>query len=64
MDVTLYHWIFAALFGLCFIVGVVWAYRSDIRKNPSIFTGSWKFLVAVLLIIMLLIVVKILYRFS
>ncbi|MBI1287284.1 MAG: hypothetical protein GC178_06860 [Flavobacteriales bacterium] len=64
MDITSNHWIFAGIFVLTFVVGVGFAYRDDLKKNPTIFKGSWKFLLGVVLFTMVLVVIKILYRFS
>jgi cytochrome bd-type quinol oxidase subunit 1 len=58
------HWIFAGLFALSFIAAMVFAYRSDSKKSPQYFTGSTRFLLGVILIVMLLVVLKILHRLS
>lgn len=58
------HWVFAGLFAVFFIGAMVFAYRSDRQKSPQYFTGSTRFLLGVILIVMVLIVVKILSRFS
>lgn len=58
------HWVFAGLFAVFFIGAMVFAYRSDRQKSPQYFTGSTRFLLGVILIVMLLVVLKILYRFS
>jgi hypothetical protein len=64
MDINWGHWVFAGVFALLFTIGIAFAYREDIRKSPNVFRGSWKFLFGVVLLIMLLIVIKILSRFS
>jgi cytochrome bd-type quinol oxidase subunit 1 len=56
------HWIFAGVFALAFVVGLVYAYREDIRKTPDLFNGSSKFLLSVILIIMILVVIKMISR--
>lgn len=64
MDIGSGHWIFAGLFAFSFVVATVYAYRDDLKRTPSLFQGSWKFLLGVVLVVMILIVVKILFRFS
>lgn len=64
MNIGAGHWIFAGLFALVFIGAMVFAYRSDRQRSPQYFTGSNRFLLGVILIVMLLVVLKILYRFS
>lgn len=64
MDVSFYHWVFAVTFVAVFIIAVIYAYRADIKQSPAIFKGSWRFLAGVTLVIMILIVLKILSRFS
>jgi len=43
MNITQGHWIFAAVFAVVFVLGMVFAYREDIRKRPDFFKGSFKF---------------------
>ncbi|MGB0368550.1 MAG: hypothetical protein ACPGD8_04045 [Flavobacteriales bacterium] len=64
MDIGPNHWIFAGLFALVFVVGIIFAYKDDIAKNPNLFQGSSKFLLGVILLVMVLVVVKILHRLS
>lgn len=64
MDISSGHWVFAGAFALLFVVGIGLAYREDIRKSPAVFNGSWRFLFWTLLLIMVMVVIKILYRFS
>ena len=64
MNIGTGHWIFAGIFALAFVAAMAFAYRSDRKKSPQIFSGSNRFLLAVILIVMLLVVVKILYRSS
>ena len=64
MDIGPNHWIFAGIFVLVFVVGIVYAYKNDIAKTPNLFQGSSKFLLGVILIVMIMIVVKILHRLS
>ncbi len=64
MNVGTNHWIFAGLFALFFVAGIAYAYRGDIAKSPHLFKDSSTFVLSVILIIMILIVIKILYRFS
>jgi cytochrome bd-type quinol oxidase subunit 1 len=61
-NVTTGHWIFAGVFALVFVVGIVYAYKDDIRKRPDLFSGSSKFLLSVILIIMILLVIKMISR--
>jgi hypothetical protein len=62
MDIGPNHWIFAGVFATVFIVGIIYAYRQDIAKTPTLFKGSSKFLLAVVMIVMVLIVIKIMSR--
>lgn len=64
MDIGPNHWIFAGAFAAVFVVGIIFAYRQDIAKNPELFKGSSKFFLGVILIVMILVVVKILARLS
>ena len=61
-NVTRGHWIFAGVFAFVFIVGIVYAYKDDIKKRPDLFTGSFRFLLSVILIIMILLVAKMISR--
>jgi cytochrome bd-type quinol oxidase subunit 1 len=60
--VTTGHWIFAGGFAIAFIIGVVYAYKDDIKKRPDLFKGSFKFLVGVVIVIMTLLVIKMISR--
>ncbi len=62
MNITKGHWIFAAVFAVVFVVGMVFAYREDIRKRPDFFKGSFRFVLGVLLVLMTLIVAKMIHR--
>ncbi len=42
--------IFALLFFLLFLVGIIWAYRKDKGDNKTLFKGSYKVLLFVLFI--------------
>ena len=64
MDIGPTHWIFAGVFALVFVVGIIYAYKEDVAKTPSLFQGSSKFLLGVILFIMIMVVVKILHRLS
>ncbi|MDA9121370.1 hypothetical protein N9J52_04985 [Flavobacteriales bacterium] len=61
-SVTTGHWIFAGVFSLVFIIGIIYAYKDDIKKRPDLFSGSFKFLLGVILIVMVLLVVKMINR--
>ena len=63
-SITTYHWIFAGVFAIVFLIALAFAYQDDAKKAPDMFKGSSGFLLAVVLIIMVFIVVKILYRVS
>jgi hypothetical protein len=52
------------VFAAVFVVGIIFAYRQDIAKNPELFKGASKFLLGVILIVMILVVAKILARLS
>jgi len=62
MDVTTGHWIFAGVFAVAFIIGIIYAYKDDIKKRPDLFSGSSKFLLSVILIVMVLLVIKMVSR--
>ncbi len=64
MDITRGHWIFALLFTIGFIIMMFFAYRDDIKANPQYFKGSWKITLIIVGSIMVLVVIKILFRFS
>jgi len=36
--------IFALIFFICFVIGIIWAYRKDKGTNRSLFKGSYKVL--------------------
>lgn len=60
--VTTGHWIFAGVFAAIFVIGIVYAYKDDIRKRPDLFNGTSKFLLSVILIVIVLLVVKMISR--
>lgn len=62
MNITGGHWIFAGVFAVVFVVGMVYAYREDIRKRPDFFKGSFRFVLGVLIVLMTLIVAKMIHR--
>jgi len=62
MNITQGHWIFAAVFAVVFVVGMVFAYREDIKKRPDFFKGSFRFVLGVLVLLMTLIVAKMIHR--
>lgn len=62
MNVTKGHWVFAAVFAVVFILSMVFAYRNDIKKRPDLFKGSSRFVLAVIVILMTLIVAKMIHR--
>lgn len=64
MNIGQGHWIFAGLFAIGFIAAVAYAYGSDKKKSPDYFSGSNKFLLGVIVVVMTLVVVKILLRSS
>ena len=42
--------IFALVFFICFVIGIIWAYRKDKGGNKSLFKGSYKILIFALLV--------------
>jgi len=64
MDIGPGHWIFAIVFIIAFIIFMVFAYRDDIKQSPQYFKGSWRVALLVIGSIMVLIVLKILFRIS
>ncbi len=61
-SVTTGHWVFAGFFAVVFVVGIIYAYRDDIKKRPDLFSGSSKFLLSVIIIVMILLVIKMISR--
>jgi len=61
-NVTPGHWIFAGVFTVLFVIGIIYAYKDDIRKRPDLFNGSSKFLLGVILTVMILLVIKMISR--
>lgn len=41
---------FGVLFFIFFVIGIIWAYRKDIKKNTSYFKGSYKVLLFVIVV--------------
>ncbi len=41
---------FALFFLVAFIIGMIYAYRGDIKKNPKYFKGSFKILISFIVI--------------
>lgn len=64
MNVTIGHWVFAGCFIIAFVIALMYSYMADKRKSPTYFTGSSKFLLGVVVVVMLLVVIKILYRLA
>jgi len=62
MNVTKGHWIFAGVFAVVFVLGMVYAYREDIKKRPDFFKGSFSFVLGVLLVLMTITVAKMIHR--
>jgi cytochrome bd-type quinol oxidase subunit 1 len=62
MNVTKGHWIFAGVFAIVFVVGMIYAYREDIKKRPDFFKGSFSFVLGVLLLLMTITVAKMIHR--
>lgn len=50
------------MFAVVFVMGMVFAYREDIKKRPDFFKGSFKFVLTVLVTLMVLIVAKMIHR--
>jgi Ca2+/Na+ antiporter len=42
--------IFALIFFVCFVIGIVWAYRKDKVDNKTMFRGSYKVLLFALFV--------------
>jgi hypothetical protein len=42
--------IFALVFFICFVVGIVYAYRKDKTQNVKLFKGSYKVLIFVIFV--------------
>ncbi|MCF8463699.1 MAG: hypothetical protein K9G41_02570 [Flavobacteriales bacterium] len=61
-SVTTGHWIFAGVFAAAFVIGIIYAYKDDIKRRPDLFNGSSKFLLSVILIVMILLVIKMISR--
>jgi len=48
---------FVFIFLALFIIGLVWAYRKDIKKSPKYFKGSYKIVLALIGIYLLYFVI-------
>jgi D-alanyl-lipoteichoic acid acyltransferase DltB (MBOAT superfamily) len=46
--------IFASLFFISFVIGIIWAYWKDKEKNIQLFKGSYKIILFVILIFLTL----------
>jgi cbb3-type cytochrome oxidase subunit 3 len=53
MPVTRGQIIFAIVFFLCFVVGMIWAYRSDRKVNRTYYRGVYLVLLALIVFIAL-----------
>lgn len=62
MKVGAGHWAFALVFAVGFVIALVWAYKDDIKRTPWLFKGSGFFFLVVFLSLMIMIVLKILWR--
>jgi len=40
-NITSGHWIFAALFVVIFISGMIWSYRNDLKLHRIHYRGTW-----------------------
>ena len=61
MNVGKGHWIFALVFIFIFVLGMLWAYRSDLQINRLHYKGSYKIIfgiISVLLVVYLFVRLK------
>jgi hypothetical protein len=63
MDITPGHWVFAAIFMLVFISGIVWSFRKDKTVNRSQFGNTNMLALIIGGGILLLIILKFALRF-
>ncbi|HEY6161630.1 MAG TPA: hypothetical protein VI112_10415 [Bacteroidia bacterium] len=53
MPITRGQIIFAIVFFLCFVIGMIWAYRSDRKVNRTYYRGVYLVLLALIVFIAL-----------
>lgn len=56
------HWIFALVFTLIFIIGIIYAYRDDIKKSPWFFKGSSRIVMFIVGVTFTILMLKMLHR--
>lgn len=61
-NITSGHWIFAGLFILTFIGGMIWAYRNDLKLHRQHYRGAWIILLVLILGMFTIYVLKDLLR--
>ena len=52
------HWIFAALFTVVFLVGLVWSYRKDGEVHRLHFGGSFRILLGIVVLLFVIFIFK------
>lgn len=57
-NITEGHWIFAGLFALVFILGMIWAYKSDSKPHKIHYKGIYLLLAGLVICIFLLFIFK------
>ena len=53
MNVGKGHWIFAVIFLVIFVIGMVWAYRRDKPVDKANYKGTWGILFFMFLVLFL-----------
>lgn len=61
-NITPGHKIFAVIFVILFIVGMVWAYWSDFKKRKEDFRGTWVSFAIIVGVIMVFFMIRYVFK--
>lgn len=56
------HWTFAVVATIVFVIGIIYAYREDIKKSPWYFKGTSRIAMIIIGITFTLLILKMLHR--
>jgi hypothetical protein len=56
------QWVFAALFLVTFVIIMIFSYRKDILIHQKFYKGSYKVLIGFIVFILLLFVIKVVFK--